>query len=182
MDETIPEREGVVRRDLLPGIAGRSRGAQIELARAKGVDVFGCTAGGCLLTDPVIARRLRDVFERCSRWDMRDAALATFGRHFRINDKLKIIVGRNEIENRRLDAIAAGVLPTMEPAVDPRPTVVLRGDYTESDLEIVGRLLRFFAKKATAPRMEVLFKEGVNRRVWLVGDRATANEAARWSI
>ena len=64
LDPTQPERQGLVDRARLLAIQGRSRGAQLAYAAEHGVAGFGCPAGGCLLTDPLIARRLRELGAR----------------------------------------------------------------------------------------------------------------------
>lgn len=45
---TIPEEEGIVNRDLLLGINGRSRKEQFELARKYQITEFESPSGGCL--------------------------------------------------------------------------------------------------------------------------------------
>ncbi|MFH1039475.1 MAG: hypothetical protein V1789_12495 [PVC group bacterium] len=181
LDATIPEREGWLRRDRLSGIQGRGRGVQLNLARKHNLDVFGCPAGGCLLTDPVISRRLQDMFERCPGWDLRDAGLATFGRHLRLHDRLKVVLGRDESENARLVELDAR-WPRVEFVSAPGPTAVLRGGYDDRDLATVGRLLRFFAKKATGPEVEVHLRDGDRRIAWFAKECATGEEVARWTI
>jgi len=181
LEETIPEREGLVRRDLLLSLHGRAREVQLDQVRRRGVEVFGCPSGGCLLTDPLIARRLQDVFERCPNWDLRDAKLTTWGRHFRLHERLKVILGRDEEENARLVHLA-GELPRVEFVSDPGPSAVLRGPYDEHDLITVGRLLRFYAKKATAPTVELRLRDGDRETLWGAQDRAAAEEVARWTL
>ncbi len=180
--ETIPEKDGIVRRDLLLGLKGRSRKPQNALVRAKGVEVFGCPGGGCLLTEPLIARRMRDLFTYCKSWTVRDAKLTTLGRHLRLHDQLKVIIGRGEDENRRLAEIAGDNLPRVEFTVASGPTALLCGNFSNTDLETVGRLLRFFAKKETAPVLEALVHSDVGPRRWGVTGRARIEEVNRWTI
>ncbi|MCX6096020.1 MAG: 7-cyano-7-deazaguanine synthase [Candidatus Bipolaricaulota bacterium] len=181
LDPTIPEREGVVRRDLFLSIQGRAREVQLALARKRGVDVFGCPSGGCLLTDPIIARRMQDVFGHCPDWDLRDAKMTTFGRHFRLHDHLKVILGRDEGENARLFDLA-GPLPRVEFVAEPGPSAILRGVTSDNDLATVGHLLRSFAKKATAPEVELRLRDGDREIAWRAKERATFEEVARWTI
>jgi tRNA-specific 2-thiouridylase len=51
LPETIPEKEGLVDRELLLDIAGRGRKDQIKLAEKFGIKDYPAPAGGCLLTD-----------------------------------------------------------------------------------------------------------------------------------
>ena len=62
-------------------------------------------AGGCLLTDKTFSRKVRDLFDHCADPDMTDIHLLKIGRHFRFPDGRKVIVARNEEENRKLEAL-----------------------------------------------------------------------------
>jgi len=56
---TKPEREGWVNRSLLLDIQGRSRQRQLDLAQTLGINDYPMPAGGCLLTDISVTRRLQ---------------------------------------------------------------------------------------------------------------------------
>ncbi|MFA5343582.1 MAG: hypothetical protein WC381_06430 [Kiritimatiellia bacterium] len=178
---TIPEQNGWVDREKLLAIRGRSRSAQLALAKQEGVELFGCAAGGCLLTDPVVARRLKDVFRFCPDYDMRDARLAAFGRHFRIHAGLKVIIGRNEAENNRLAQIGAE-WPKIELVEIPGPLMLLRGAMGEADKPALGRLIGHYARKATDAIMTVRLTYGTRCEIWSVSDIATEEEIERWKI
>jgi tRNA U34 2-thiouridine synthase MnmA/TrmU len=105
MKPTIPEETGLVNRDLLHGISGRSRKPQISLAREYGLTEYAAPAGGCLLTEPNYAYRLKELLEHCDNPDVVDINLLRLGRHFRVSPESKIIVGRNMEENRSLQSI-----------------------------------------------------------------------------
>ncbi len=178
---TIPEREGLIHREKMLDLSGRRRSPQLAMAKARGLEGFGCPSGGCLLTDPTIARRLQDVFDRCTAWDERDARLTTLGRHFRLHPGLKVILGRDAEENARLEQMA-GPLPVVSFTRDPGPIAVLRGDCGEGDLATVGRLLRHFAPKATGECIEVCRKHDGQETTWTAHESATADEVKEWAI
>lgn len=98
---TEPELKGLINRDKLEDISGRTRKRQNELAKKFGLTAFTSPAGGCLLTQKVYANKLRDLFEYNDKLTMKEIELLNYGRHFRYN-KSKIIVGRNEKENNFL--------------------------------------------------------------------------------
>jgi len=179
LEPTIPEREGLVNREALLGIRGRSRAAQLDLARKKSIDVFGCPAGGCLLTDPIIARRMRDLFARCPDWGVRDAKLATIGRHLRLREDLKVVLGRNREENERLEGLADG-LPRVELRSGPGPTALLCGSFAHDNLATVAGLLLFFARKARAS--EAVLTHNGTTVVCPPGRPVTQDEVALWTI
>lgn len=99
LPETIPEKKGKVDRESLLDIQGRGRKRQIEMARHYGITGYPPPAGGCLLADPMFSKRLRDLFESEKSYTIRDIELLKLGRHIRINNTTKIIVGRNKHDN-----------------------------------------------------------------------------------
>lgn len=102
LPETLVERRGLVDREKLYGFSGRSRKPQIALAETFGVVDFPTPGGGCLLTDPGYSRRLKDLFDHQEEIAVPEMELLAFGRHFRLNKDLKLIVGRNRIDNDHL--------------------------------------------------------------------------------
>ena len=99
LDPTIPEERHWVDREKLLSIQGRRRLPQIELADKLGIKDYPCPAGGCRLTDPQFAKRLKESFKH--REDrMKDIQLLKYGRHFRLENGAKVVVGRNEEENK----------------------------------------------------------------------------------
>jgi tRNA-specific 2-thiouridylase len=106
LPETRPEIEGKIDRQRLLAIKGKGRKDQIKLARHYGIDHYSAPAGGCLLTDPMFSKRLRDLFQYNIDFHIRDIELLKYGRHFRINEFSKAIVGRNSLENEELQRLS----------------------------------------------------------------------------
>ena len=100
--ETIPEKKGLVNREQLLDLAGRSRKTQIKLAQSYGITEYPTPAGGCLLTDKGFSRRLRDLFDHQSTWTENELHLLKFGRHLRVNENTKIIIGRTQDDNQNI--------------------------------------------------------------------------------
>ena len=101
LPETEFEKSGQVDREKLHSIQGRRRLPQMDLANKWGVKDYPCPSGGCLLTDPKFAERLKDLLKYKKELKIDDVNLLKIGRHFRF-DGNKIIVGRNEKENQSL--------------------------------------------------------------------------------
>jgi len=101
LPETPIEKKGLVDREKLLAIRGRSRRPQIELAKKFSIADYPCPAGGCLLTYREFANKLKDLFTHKKRVSVADVNLLKVGRHFRFG-KNKIVVGRNETENKIL--------------------------------------------------------------------------------
>ncbi len=108
LEPTQPELEGVVDRARLLDISGRGRTPQYELAERWGIVDIPQPSGGCLLTDPGYSARLRDLWSHDPDAGAHDINLLRVGRHFRPTPDCKIIVGRNEDENRMIEAFAEG--------------------------------------------------------------------------
>ncbi len=100
---SLPEKEGLVDREKLLDIKGRSRKPQILLAAEKGITDYACPAGGCLLTDKSFGRRLKDLLAHVPDAGVAEIRLLKYGRHFRLADGSKIIIGRDENENDKLE-------------------------------------------------------------------------------
>jgi tRNA U34 2-thiouridine synthase MnmA/TrmU len=106
LPETRPETEGKVDRGRLLDIHGRGRKRQMELARHYGITEYTNPAGGCLLTDPMFSKRLRDLFNHDPDPSVRDIELLKVGRHIRLDGTTKVVVGRKKAENNTLMNLA----------------------------------------------------------------------------
>jgi len=149
LPETELEREGLVERKKLYNIRGRSRKPQIRLADELDIRDYPCPSGGCLLTDPQFAKRLRDHITYEGRPTLLDIALLRHGRHFRINGS-KIIVGRNEGENHLLSATAENAgIPHMSVMEYVGPVTLIKG---EPDEETIIRGAAITVRYSDAPR------------------------------
>jgi len=102
---TRPEREGKVDRARLLDLSGRGRKRQMELAEHYGIDEYPAPAGGCLLTDPIFSRRLRDLLKHQEPVSREDLELLKVGRHLRLDPCFKLIVGRDQEDNRQIRAL-----------------------------------------------------------------------------
>ena len=118
------EREGKVDRLKLLSISGRGRKDQMRLAEEFGIRHYPPPAGGCLLTDPIFSIRLRDLISHSEDRQIRDYELLKYGRHFRAEDKGKIIVGRNKSDNEALRQLTMDVDLVCNMADFPGPYVL----------------------------------------------------------
>ena len=102
LPETFMERDGLVDRERLCDLSGRSRKPQMALAKKFGVTDYPAPAGGCLLADEGYSKRLKDLFDHQENIETAEMDLLSYGRHLRINENIKIIVGRNKQDNDNL--------------------------------------------------------------------------------
>jgi tRNA U34 2-thiouridine synthase MnmA/TrmU len=104
LPETLPEKQGKVKRENLLDIKGRSRKPQMQLAKKYGIKDYPAPAGGCLLTDKGYSDRLKDLFAHQEIQTEREFELLKHGRHIRLDDTAKIIVGRTRQDNENIMA------------------------------------------------------------------------------
>ena len=144
LPETVMEKKGLVDREKLLGIRGRSRKTQIKLAEKFNIKDYPSPAGGCLLTCKEYASKLQDLFKHKKRCSMADVALLKVGRHFRFGEN-KIIVGRNEAENQILTAEKARNDYYFEVPDVGSPITVLQGAKTKSAIRVAAALTVFYS-------------------------------------
>jgi len=126
LDETLPERRGWVDRSRLLDLRGRSRKRQMELAKGFGITEYPTPAGGCRLTEPNFAKRLRDLLRYDTDPPRRDLELLRLGRHLRWSPTTKIIVGRNHEENEHITALSGPGDVRLWVKGYPGPTVLVK--------------------------------------------------------
>ena len=146
---SLPEQEGMVDREKLLSITGRSRKTQIDMADKLGIKDYPCPAGGCLLTDPIIASRLRDLFACTPDFEMTDIHLLRVGRHFRIQPALKVILGRNEEENERISCLAKPGFTLFTPANFNGPAALATGITDEAEDRLIGEMIARYSKDSS---------------------------------
>lgn len=137
---TIPEEKGWIDRNRLLDICGRSRKPQMYLANKYDIHEYSCPAGGCLLTDPGFSRRMKDLIEH-EGLSLEEINLLKIGRHFRINPKTKLIIGRNEEENKRLITLAKEGDVCFYPIENKGPMAIGRGCLGKEDFFSACRIV-----------------------------------------
>jgi len=155
---TIPEKEGWVDREKLLKFQGRSRKPQIKLAEHYGIRDYPCPAGGCLLTDPGFAKRMRDLMLHKPDFSLNDVHLLKVGRHFRLSDGVKLVVGRNEEENQKIETFAHSRDILFKVSGFPGPLSLLRGKVNEGDIEKAAAVTAHYSKAKDLGNAEVTCK------------------------
>ncbi len=154
---TIPEREGWVDRAALYGFHGRNRKPQMAMAESFGFSDYAQPAGGCcFLTDAQYASKLQDLWDsRGARdYELDDIMLLKVGRHIRPASHYKLIVGREEGENRYLEGYRKRFLH-MRTTAFPGPLALVDGAPGRSDLTLAARILARYSRGRTFPRVDV---------------------------
>jgi hypothetical protein len=140
LDPTIPEKRGLISRDDLLDICGRSRKRQMALAAEWGISDYPTPAGGCKLTDPQYADRTLRLREMgLLRADCLRAA--GHGRFYPLSECCFVLVGRNHADNQALLADAPAGSQILELDGRPGPLACLVGRAEPPDLEEAARLV-----------------------------------------
>lgn len=149
LPETLPERRGWVDRNRLLDLRGRGRKRQMELAERYGIEEYPSPAGGCLLTEPAYARRLKDLLEHQEEVKRRDLEILKVGRHLRVSPRTKVVVGRNARENEEILRWQEEGDLMMEAESYPGPTCLIPGGGDEGDW---GRAAAICLRYSDAPK------------------------------
>ena len=137
---TDPEKNGLIKRKDLGMIRGRSRKEQLKMAKEFGIEDPPNAGGGCLLTDPAFSLRAIDLFKHIETPTTNDIDLLKIGRHFRLDQNTKLIVGRNKDENEIMHALALSNDILLEAKEHVGPTTLLRGNGIEKHIEFSAKI------------------------------------------
>jgi tRNA-specific 2-thiouridylase len=159
LDESIPEKQGWVKREELFDFNGRTRTPQIDLARALGIEDYAPPAGGCLLTDRQFSQRLKDLLEY-GPYNLENVELLKFGRHFRLSPEAKLVVGRNEADNAGIERLAQNDDWLFLPPDDiAGPSALGRGKFSEEQIKLCAGITCRYCDLAGKPSLEVSYRK-----------------------
>jgi hypothetical protein len=143
---TIVEKEGLINRKLLLSFSGRNRKPQIKLAKQWEIEDYPSPAGGCRLTDPQFARKMKDAL-KYEEITLKEINLLRYGRHFRLKSGAKVVVGRNEEENYVLKGMKEENDILLEPLNCPGPIVLVKNKKSIKDVEVGAKLCARYSDK-----------------------------------
>ncbi|MBU8932581.1 MAG: hypothetical protein KOO62_01105 [candidate division Zixibacteria bacterium] len=165
---TDVELSGLIDREQLEAIQGRSRKRQMELAAEFGLKDYPNPASGCLLTDANYSCRLRDLLAHSENIDFDDLNLLRFGRHFRLDENTKIVVGRNEQDNNSILSCMRPHYFKMEALEWGSPLTLLIGNASEENIEIAAAVTVRYSSGRGESEVDVTIGEEGKGRVCTV--------------
>ncbi len=190
LEPTEIEKRGLVDRERLLGFSGRSRKPQMELAKELGIADYPQPAGGCcFLTDETFGRRFHDLLNR--RPDRRlapeEIPLLATGRHFRLSESAKLIVGRNEAENSLLAQFCEGEGLERRRRVEALevmgPVAIVEGEPDAEQRAIASRIVARYGQGWERTEVRVRWSAaGAVEEVLAVAPMAKDAEMERWRI
>ncbi len=166
LEPTVPEQEGLIDREKLLDISGRSRTRQIELAKQMGIVDYPQPAGGCcFLTDQSFGRRFHDLVNaRPDRHlDPDEVPVLATGRHFRLSPRAKLIVGRNEGENALLSQYAGQARFQLEAPGLMGPLALVEGEPGEQERALASRIVARYGQGKDQPQVTIEWRRGTER-------------------
>ncbi len=152
-----PELQGWVDREKLYGFEGRSRKPQMALAAEFGFDDYAQPAGGCcFLTDKQYSNKLADLWKASGsrRYQIDDIMLLKVGRHLRPRPYFKMIIGREDGENKFLHGYRKQYTHLLT-ASHKGPLVLIDGEITAADLDLAAQITARFSQGRDADKVEV---------------------------
>jgi tRNA U34 2-thiouridine synthase MnmA/TrmU len=153
---TPMEEEGLVDRERLLDIQGRSRRRQEALAKEWGLIEYPSSGGGCLLTEKHFSDRLRDLFAHSPEASVADVELLKLGRQFRLSANAKLSLGRNQDDNDRIKAHFRPGQILLRAADYNGPLGLVSGHPEKADLETAGAVVASYGKGKNEPEVEIL--------------------------
>ncbi len=176
---TRPEREGLVDRERLYDFQGRRRNGLVELAGKLGIARIPDPSTGCALTEPLFSRKVFDLLEHAPESPRWDFELLPIGRHFRLNEKTKVVLGRTRAENDRLhyvhDLPQARSTVRLDPGNFLGPHALVIGPASFEAIEFAAGLILRYARQHDPDNAQVdVVTRDASRTI-----RATIPAAAR---
>ncbi|CCK81503.1 DUF814 domain-containing protein [Desulfobacula toluolica] len=147
LSKTLAEQKGLVDREQLMDISGRSRKIQMQMAQDFGVKEYPAPAGGCLLTDKIFSNRLKDLMDTQKIFNTRELHFLKYGRHFRLDSKTKIIAGRSKNDNTHLlNYFDKDKDILLKHVKLPGPDVILTGNATPENIQTAAGICAGYTK------------------------------------
>lgn len=157
LPETKMELEGLVDRERLLDISGRTRKVQMELADKWGIVDYPSPAGGCKLTEPNYAQRLRDLLDHNKNPENRELELLKIGRHFRVSDNAKVISTRTGEEAENIKSLLNEKDLLFFAEEYSGSMVVVIGSATYEDIEFAAKASARYCKGKDQPSVKVKY-------------------------
>jgi tRNA-specific 2-thiouridylase len=165
LKSTLPELRGWVDRERLLNLSGRGRKRQMALAETYGITRYPAPAGGCLLTDPGYAARLKELLRHVPETSRADLELLKYGRHFRLPGGAKAVVGRTQRENEAIAALKSAGNFLLKVDQYPGPLVLACGVVDADDLKAAAGLAAAYSDAPPGAPVTVTAGNGGPTRV-----------------
>lgn len=161
LNPTRAEMLGIIDREKLLGLRGRGRKPQIKLAEEFGIRNYPAPAGGCVLTDPILSKRIKKYFTTHPDVSVNEVLLLQVGRQFLLGDQSWFILGRNEGENSRLEKLGREGDFFLKMERIAGPLGLLRGKGTLDRIREAAAILVRYSKAKNEETVRVAWGRGL---------------------
>ena len=150
------EESGLVDREQLLDLQGRSRRPQQALAKEWGLHDYPGSGGGCLLTEEGFSNQLRDLFDHDPAAAVTDVELLKVGRQFRLSETTKLILGRHRSDNEALQQQAKPEQIKLRCQNFSGPLGLFCGAGDDKTLETAAAIVASYGKGKNETEVDVL--------------------------
>lgn len=185
LDATLPEREGWIDREKMKGFSGRNRKPQMALAKEYGFEDYATPAGGCcFLTDKSYSDKLVDLWQARNKkdYELDDIMLLKVGRHLRPAPHYKLIISREDGENKFLQGYKKS-FGFIEIESHNGPLTLIDGELSDEDLKLASRIAARFSqgREADIVTVKTTTKEG-EEKLFDIPPMPTSEIKQEWYI
>lgn len=183
IEPTQMELNGLVDREKLLDIKGRSRKIQMELAEKWGINDYPSPAGGCRLTEPNYAKRLFDLLKYNRNPEERELQLLKIGRHFRLSEKAKAISTRTGDEGTEIKELLYDKDLLLFSEDYSGSNIIIIGEPEENDIIVAARIAARYCKGKDDNKIKIkygYFNHGLNNHI--VTEAASEDELNKYIV
>ena len=173
-----PELQGWIDREKLLDISGRNRQRQLELAKKIGLENFESPGGGCLLTEIQFSAKLKDFIEH-DILEVDDIDTLKAGRHLRLPNGAKLIIGRHKDDNEKLQKTTSKKYYKARIVDASGPLALMQKDASKEELQLATNLIITYGKTSLDTQYFVkYFDEQNNKEILIQGEKLPSKDEA----
>ncbi|WBW98468.1 tRNA 4-thiouridine(8) synthase ThiI [Oceanirhabdus sp. W0125-5] len=166
LPETEMEKSGLVDREKLMDIKGRSRKIQMALAEKWNIKDYPSPAGGCKLTEPGYSNRLKDLVDNKENISERELELLKYARHYRIDESCKIICTRTADEAQIVrKLISSDDLVFLVRDFNGPLTIIIGENPSEKSIEAAAKITGRYSKGRDEESLIVKYRKGEEENI-----------------
>jgi hypothetical protein len=141
-------------------------------AREHGLS-YSTPAGGCILTQEATGRRFEDLRRFVPGFTLSDFQLLAYGRHFRLSERSRIVIARNDRENGVLEKLRQAGDCVLSTSDVPGPLGLCRGPVHEALLRAAAAMVARFSRARDQAQTRVWLDRDGDRRIVAVTPAAS---------
>jgi tRNA U34 2-thiouridine synthase MnmA/TrmU len=165
---TSMEKSGLVEREQLLDIQGRSRKQQQRLAREWGYHDYPTSGGGCMLTEEGFSNQLRDLLKHNPEATVTDVELLKAGRQFRLSPTTKLVLGHNRADNETLQQLITPDQVKLHCKNFSGPLGVVCGNPDQQELNTAAAIVASYGKGKDEAAVDIFCSSAENEFVLTV--------------